>query len=161
MGRATPTPRRVCGWPGWGTASPGTRWYRGGRRCGAGLGWLACLSLRRVKGTAQAMTSNEGDTTELALWTVTPGEAAVLVQAFQEADLMAMHLRAALLGSGLGPDVVSVAGTVTDSGRPVVRVDLSTVGAARLVASLDASGHPPPRRRDGPAAGPDGRSRAA
>lgn len=89
-------------------------------------------------------SSEQGDSTELVLWAVAPGQAAGLVAAYQEAVGMAASLRGVLAASGLGPDVVSVAATVTDAGAAVVRVDLSTVGAVRLVASLDAEGRPPP-----------------
>ncbi|MCE7002498.1 hypothetical protein LWC34_06590 [Kibdelosporangium philippinense] len=106
-------------------------------------------------------SDTQGEATELVLWTVAAGEAARLVQAYQEAEVMAASVRAALTSSGIGPDVVMVAATVTDAGRPVVRVDLSMVGVARLVASLDVDGHPPPHRRDGPVDRPDGRHRAA
>jgi hypothetical protein len=107
------------------------------------------------------MGNEQGETTDLVLWTVAAGEAAGLVAAYREAEAMAVSLRAAFAASGIGPDVVTVAATVTDAGRPAVRVDLSPAGAVRLVASLDIDGHPPPRRRDGPVDPAGGRFRAA
>lgn len=78
------------------------------------------------------------------LRSVRPGQAAVIVDAYDKAARMADALWDALERAGLGPEVVAVVPSLGEDLRPVVRVQLTPSGAARAGWLFDRSGAGPP-----------------
>lgn len=77
------------------------------------------------------------------LCTVAPGDGAVVVAAFERAVRMGEQLWDALDRAGLGREVIAVVPTLTEDLRPVVRVQLTPVGARRAGWLFDGGPGPP------------------
>jgi hypothetical protein len=76
------------------------------------------------------------------------GEEADIVAAFAQAKHNATALWRMLCRLGLGPEVVSIAASLTEDNRPVTRLCLTPTGA-RLLKRLLAGGPAPPAQRAG------------